>query len=92
MFYSNTRMDLATIKSQVRYYNTIQLLILLQNTVCYALGDERLNWISARDIGECGAIALIEGEKHYGKDYNLTGPDSLTGDETAKIIGNAVCY
>jgi hypothetical protein len=55
-----------------------------------ARNQARSNWISPEDIGEISAVALVEGEKHYGKRYNVTGPDTVTGYERAKIIGGVV--
>ena len=50
-----------------------------------------MNWISPKDIGEISAVSLIEGEKHYGRNYVVTGPETVTGHEVAKAIGGAVC-
>jgi len=56
----------------------------------------KLNWISVKDIGEISAVALVDGEKHYGKNYEVTGPDTLTGNEIAKIfssvLGKEIAY
>ena len=43
-------------------------------------------YIDARDIAEIAAVALTEAG-HEGRIYDLTGPEALSGDETAALIG-----
>jgi len=48
-----------------------------------------MNWVSNRDIAEVAAKALTE-EGHEGKVYNLTGNDTFTTEEYAKVISEAL--
>jgi uncharacterized protein YbjT (DUF2867 family) len=45
--------------------------------------------IDARDIG-AAAARVLTGKGHEGKAYELTGPRSITYDEAAQILSNAV--
>jgi len=55
-----------------------------QSTIYSILGEAKMNWISVEDIGEVAATCLTE-EGHAGKEYYLTGPDSLTVKEVADL-------
>ncbi len=48
-------------------------------------GNGRTNFIDTRDIGEVGAVVLTE-DGHENRAYELTGRDSLTYNEIAKIM------
>jgi len=52
------------------------------------LGTGAVSYIDARDIAAVAAAVLTE-EGHYGKAYDLTGPEALTMAEVAKAIGEA---
>lgn len=52
------------------------------------LGTGAVSYIDARDIGAVAAAVLTE-ESHYGKAYDLTGPEAVTMTEVAKAIGEA---
>jgi uncharacterized protein YbjT (DUF2867 family) len=45
--------------------------------------------IHERDIAAVAVLALLH-DKHIGQKYQLTGPESLTQEEQARIIGDAV--
>src|SRR5580692_18096 len=47
-------------------------------------------FVSAEDIASVAAATLAEPERHAGRSYAPTGPDSLTLDEAAKMISVAV--
>ncbi|MGH9688945.1 MAG: SDR family oxidoreductase [Candidatus Acidiferrales bacterium] len=48
------------------------------------LGTTGVSAVDVRDIAEAAAIALTGGG-HFGKTYNLVGPDNLSGEEVASI-------
>src|SRR5262249_49985705 len=48
------------------------------------LGSEGVSAVDIRDIAESAAIVLTT-EGHYGKTYNLNGPDILSGPKVAAI-------
>lgn len=58
-----------------------------ESPVTIPIADSKINWICNEDIGAVAAKALIEGEPHYGKKYNLTGPDNMTWRAAAELIG-----
>ena len=59
------------------------------------LGPTGVSAVDIRDIAEAAAIALTS-EGHYGKTYNLNGPDVLSGPKVASIwsglLGKPVRY
>jgi uncharacterized protein YbjT (DUF2867 family) len=59
------------------------------------LGPTGISAVDIRDIAEAAAIALTS-EGHYGKIYNLNGPDVLNGPKVASIwsglLGKSVRY
>lgn len=57
-------------------------------TIYLPLGTAGVSYIDARDIGAVAAAVLTE-ESHYGKAYDLTGPEAVTMAEVAKAIGEA---
>jgi uncharacterized protein YbjT (DUF2867 family) len=48
------------------------------------LGDVGISAVDIRDIAEATAIALIT-DGHFGRTYNLNGPDVLSGSKAASI-------
>jgi uncharacterized protein YbjT (DUF2867 family) len=59
-----------------------------QNGIFLAAGDGKTSFISTRDIAEVAATAFSKA--HYGKEYNLTGPEALDHSQAAKIIAEAI--
>lgn len=57
-----------------------------QHGIFLAAGDAKTSFISTRDIGE--VVAATFAEKHFGKDYDLTGPEALDHNQVAKIISD----
>jgi uncharacterized protein YbjT (DUF2867 family) len=59
------------------------------------LGPVGISAVDIRDIAEVAAIALTS-ERHYGKTYNLNGPEVLSGPKLASIwsglLGKEVRY
>lgn len=59
------------------------------------LGQQGISAVDVRDIAESAAIALTT-DGHYGKTYNLNGPDVLSGPKVASIwsglLGKEVQY
>ena len=53
-----------------------------------AAGDGKTSFISVSDIAEAAATAFEK--KHYGAEYNLTGPEALSYGQVAEII-SALC-
>jgi uncharacterized protein YbjT (DUF2867 family) len=61
------------------------------------MGQGRLGFVDTRDISEVAAQILLEpGERHDGKIYTLTGPESLSMDQVAarlsQLVGHDVSY
>ncbi len=59
-----------------------------QHGIFLAAGDGKTSFISTKDIGE--AVALIFSEKHFGKEYALTGSEALDHTQVAKFISDAI--
>lgn len=59
------------------------------------MGDVGLSRVDVRDIAEAGAVALTA-SGHEGRTYDLVGPRSWTGEETAAVwsraLGRPVAY
>jgi uncharacterized protein YbjT (DUF2867 family) len=59
------------------------------------LGPKGISAVDIRDIAEVAAIALTS-ERHYGKIYNLNGPEVLSGPKLASLwsglLGKEVSY
>jgi uncharacterized protein YbjT (DUF2867 family) len=59
------------------------------------LGDVGVSAVDIRDIAEATAIVLTS-EEHYGKTYNLNGPEALSGPKAAsiwsKLLGKEIRY
>ncbi|MGH3922154.1 MAG: NAD(P)H-binding protein, partial [Pseudonocardiaceae bacterium] len=54
------------------------------------VGEGRLGMIDVRDVAEFAARVLIEGaDRHHGKIYTPTGPQSLSFAEVAEQLGQA---
>jgi len=53
-----------------------------------AAGDGKTSFISTVDIARAAATAFAD--RHYGKEYNLTGPQALDHTQVARIIGEAI--
>ena len=54
-----------------------------------AAGDGRVGLIAADDAAAAG-VALLSGDPEPGRDYQVTGPESLTMAEMASAIGRAL--
>src|SRR6202049_4565221 len=59
------------------------------------LGPVGISAVDIRDIAEAAAIALTS-ERHYGKTYNLNGPEIVSGAKAAsiwsKVLGKEIRY
>lgn len=54
------------------------------------MGEAKVSLIDSRDIAEVAAKVLLEPEKHEGKTYTLTGPQSLDYSEVASQLSSSV--
>ncbi len=61
-----------------------------QGAIYLNMGEGRLGMIDVRDIGAAAAQVLKAPHLHGGKTYTLTGPASISFDEAALAIGNAI--
>ena len=79
------------------FQNDASLRIPLMDAGLYPvpLGKEGISAVDVRDIAEATAIVLTT-EGHFGKTYNLNGPEALTGAKAAAIwselLGKAIHY
>lgn len=49
----------------------------------------KVSWVDARDVAACAVAAFADAQEYAGKSYVITGPDSLTGQDVAGILGKA---
>ena len=62
-----------------------------QGALYLPLGDARISNIDTRDLAAAAAnVAFDESGGHLGKEYTLTGGESLTMDEVTQAIGEAL--
>jgi uncharacterized protein YbjT (DUF2867 family) len=54
------------------------------------LDSARVSLIDVRDIAEAATEVLIAPDEHTGKAYDLTGPESLTMDDVADALTDAI--
>ena len=79
------------------FQNDVSLRIPLMDAGLYPvpLGKEGISAVDVRDIAEATAIVLTT-EGHFGKTYNLNGPEALSGAKAASIwselLGKAIRY
>jgi uncharacterized protein YbjT (DUF2867 family) len=73
------------------YQNDLSLKDVLTNSGVYPmpLGDEGVSAVDVRDIAEAVAI-ILSTDGHFGKTYNLVGPDVLSGPAVAAIWGGVL--
>ena len=51
-------------------------------------GEGRAAWVTRDDLADV-AVAVMTGQGHAGRTYNVTGPEALTMDETAQHLASA---
>jgi len=73
-FFSNIYQDIPTIK---------------QGSIEGAYGDARVNWVANSDIADVAVAALTQ-PGHEGKEYYITGSDSLTANDVAKMLSDVL--
>jgi len=54
------------------------------------LGNGSFSPVSVVDVGLISATILANPEKHKGKHYDLTGPESLSGEQQAAAVGRVL--
>jgi uncharacterized protein YbjT (DUF2867 family) len=64
-------------------------LIATQGKFYAAVGNAKISAVDVRDIAAVAARVLTEGEQHYNKIYNLTGPESITHQQMAASLAKA---
>ncbi|MBD2259307.1 SDR family oxidoreductase [Pseudanabaena sp. FACHB-2040] len=67
------------------YSNAYVQTIKTQNVFYQNLGDAAVSYIDVRDIAAVAVTTLVE-DSHVGKIYELTGPESLSNSQIAKIL------
>lgn len=63
-----------------------QAAIMVYNTYPQPIGSVGLNRVDARDIADA-AVTALTGTQHEGEEYTLHGPETMTGDDVAKVFG-----
>lgn len=52
-----------------------------------ASGNHGVNYVSPNDVAEVAVRVLLEPVAHYNKEYTLTGPEAITDQQVADLIG-----
>lgn len=85
-FFTNIWLDKEQLKQVTQTASLLSPMTLMKGVIYdKACGDGRINLISNEDIGEAAAVILAKGG-HEGKDYSLTGPETLSWREYAKVL------
>jgi uncharacterized protein YbjT (DUF2867 family) len=63
-------------------------LMIKSGKISLPAGDGKTSFISVGDIAEAAATVFQEKERHYGAEYNLTGPEALSYGHVAAIISS----
>ncbi len=53
-------------------------------------GTGRLSVVDPRDIAAVAVRALVEGERHFGKSYEVTGPAALSTEEQVNVVAQTI--
>jgi uncharacterized protein YbjT (DUF2867 family) len=64
-------------------------MIATQNQIAAPIGDARVSIVDVRDIAAVAVSALTE-DGHYGKTYDITGPEALTHAEIASHLSDSI--
>jgi len=52
-----------------------------------ASGNRGVNYVSPNDVAEVAVRVLLEPRAHYNQEYSLTGPEAITDQQVAELIG-----
>jgi uncharacterized protein YbjT (DUF2867 family) len=55
------------------------------------LNGAMVSYVDVRDIARLSAQIILEGQMHFGKQYEVTGPSGLSIDNVAEIISSITC-
>ncbi|MEX3008482.1 SDR family oxidoreductase [Hoeflea sp. TYP-13] len=58
-------------------------------TFSFSMGDGRMGMIDTRDIAQCAARCVLSDE-HLGRTFELTGPQSLSWHDAAKVLSEVL--
>ncbi len=64
--------------------------LLLHDRLLVPAGRGRVAFVDTRDVAEVAATALASPARHAGKAYTLTGPEALSFQEVADLLGEAL--
>ena len=79
------------------FINFYAQMIKNEDSLSLSAGDGKVSFIDVRDIASVATRVITEdNDKHIGKAYTLTGPESLTYAQTSDIlsleVGNKIHY
>jgi NAD(P)H dehydrogenase (quinone) len=84
-----------TFLRQGLYMDNVPMHVMGDDVIRAPAGQGRVAWIARDDIADA-VVAVMTGSGHEGQTYNLTGPETLTMEETAEqlsaVIGRKVSY
>ena len=78
------------------YLDFLPLMVGADGVVRGPAGDGRVAAVTRDDIADVAVAALLEGDRHAGRTYDLTGPQALTmaevAEELTRFAGRTVAY
>src|SRR5215213_9202851 len=78
------------------YIDFMPLLVGADGVIRGPAGDGRVAAVTRDDIAEVAVAALLDGDRHHGQTYDMTGPEALTLGEIAEVLsrfaGRPIAY
>jgi NAD(P)H dehydrogenase (quinone) len=78
------------------YLDFLPLMVGPDGVIRGPAGDGRVAAVTRDDIAEVAVAALLEGDRHVGRTYDLTGPEAFTlaeaAEELSRVAGRTVSY
>jgi NAD(P)H dehydrogenase (quinone) len=71
------------------YLDFLPLMVGADGVIRGPAGDGRVAAVTRDDIADVAAAVLLEGDRHDGRTYELTGPEALTMAEVAEALTRA---
>jgi len=74
------------IRSNIFMQNYIRFVQPTANFIYLPLDNALVSYVDVRNVAEAISEILIAGKEHFGKIYEITGPQSLSADDIAQIL------
>jgi len=78
------------------YLDFLPLMVGADGVIRGPAGDGRVAAVTRDDIADVAVAALLDGDRHHGQTYDMTGPEALTLGEIAEVLsrfaGRPIAY